>query len=103
LNLKQENILLFLDLERLPTWLTSIGRPGKWTAQDRQGIDIVAQTIRGPVFIQVKSSEAGAREFKFKHRNDHVKIRIVVLDIRLCDKRIYQLVMHEIQEGFKEL
>ncbi len=89
--------------DRWPQWLISVERPGKWTVQDRQGIDLVAQTIRGPVFIQIKSSEAGAREFKHEHRENHILIRVVVLDIRSRDKRIYQSVVHEMQTGYNEL
>jgi hypothetical protein len=41
-------------------------RTEKNSPDDCRGVDLVVETDRGPVFLQVKSSDAGARNFKRK-------------------------------------
>lgn len=62
-----------------PEWLLSIRRGTQ--KEDAQGIDGVASTDIGKIFIQIKSSEVGAQKFiKGPHfrRNKHIVIVVIL-------------------------
>lgn len=88
---------------RWPQWLKRIRKTDKWSREDMRGIDLVATTDRGPVLVQIKSSQGQARKFRFFHRKDHIPIMVIIADVRYPDEQIYQIVMHEIQTRYNEL
>ena len=53
---------------------------------DHQGIDIVARTDRGEIYLQIKSSSAGVRTFKRKRPN--CGIPCIVVTQNSSDRRI---------------
>lgn len=59
-----------------PAWYKGMSWATK--KEDQRGIDFIIHTIFGDIFVQIKSSEAGAIKFYRKRRN----FRIIVLIIK---------------------
>jgi hypothetical protein len=69
------------------TWIHSTRLATK--QEDARGIDVVAETPIGPLYIQVKSSPRGVRHYKSKRRKARVIIVIVTPEMeerKLRDK-----------------
>ena len=81
---------------RLPHWLTGWERQEKYSPADKHGVDFVFMTDIGKILIQVKSSEANAREFRWEHTGSG--IRVVVVDIRDSYLKTFGKAMKEIAD-----
>jgi len=104
----EEIVLEAFDSERekatWPEWLYDCEYSEAYSKSDQNGIDFAFMTDKGPVFVQIKSSEAGARKFEKadRYRKNHIKIRVVVVDVRNTLHDIYLKVLSEISSGRNE-
>ena len=60
-----------------PLWYKGISQATK--KEDRKGIDFIIHTLFGNVFVQIKSSETGAKKFLKKRQNQHRNIILLVI------------------------
>ena len=61
-----------------PWWITNVRM--STVAEDHRGIDVVVETSDyGDLYLQVKSSLRGAKEFRSKSRSVRVDIEVVVV------------------------
>lgn len=58
--------------------------------EDARGIDVVAETPIGPLYIQVKSSHCGAHRYKRKRRK--ARVIIVIIEPEMSDVKIREKV-----------
>jgi hypothetical protein len=76
----EERLLRCLEnCPSLPQWVQSIRRASQ--KEDGRGIDLVCNTNYGKLYLQVKSSFAGAAEFCMKKRKCHTLVVVVNNDI----------------------
>ena len=77
-----------------PTWYKGIS----WTTKkdDRKGIDFIVHTVFGDIFIQIKSSEAGAKKFLKKTRNFRILLLVIKSDYK--EEEIRKISFTAIQE-----
>lgn len=60
-----------------PDWYNGVSKATN--EQDQKGIDFIIHTIFGNIFVQIKSSEAGAKKFLNKLRNQNFRIVVLVI------------------------
>ena len=60
-----------------PDWYNGISKATK--EQDQKGVDFIIHTAFGNIFIQIKSSEIGAKKFLNKPRNQNFRIIVLVI------------------------
>ena len=60
-----------------PSWYKGISWATK--KEDQKGIDFIIHTAFGDVFVQIKSSETGAKKFLKKRQNQHRNIILLVI------------------------
>ena len=71
----------------LPEWLRFWQHAKKYSRMDVAGIDFVFMTDVGPIFVNIKSSVANARNFN--HKNDKKRIVPVVVNVCHTHEKIY--------------
>lgn len=85
----EERVLVAADLASTEfSWLQSCRLATK--AEDSRGIDVVASTAIGPLYIQVKSSHHGVRHYKQKRRK--ARVIIVIIDPLMSDEKVWRKV-----------
>ena len=77
-----------------PDWLKGISKATK--EEDQKGIDFIIHTASGNVFVQIKSSEAGANIFK-KRKSRNLRIIILVIKIDYDEEKIRNISFPAIQ------
>ena len=60
-----------------PNWYNGVSKAT--TEQDQRGIDFIIHTSFGNIFVQIKSSEMGAKKFLNKPRNQNFRIVVLVI------------------------
>lgn len=60
-----------------PDWYNGVSKATN--EQDQKGIDFIIHTIFGNIFVQIKSSETGAKKFLNKLRNQNFRIVVLVI------------------------
>ena len=79
-----------------PTWYKGIS----WTTkkEDRKGIDFIVHTVFGDIFVQIKSSEAGAKKFLKKPKNKNFRIIFLVIKNDYDEENIRSISFSAMQE-----
>lgn len=86
----EERALLAL-LHQLPPWIRTVR--AATDVEDSRGIDIVVETVHiGDLYIQIKSSRNGARQYRRKRRKP--KVIIVVIDSAMDERKIRAKMMN---------
>ena len=86
-----------------PLWYKGISQATK--KEDRKGIDFIIHTLFGNVFVQIKSSETGAKKFLKKRQNQHRNIILLVIKGYYSEETIRYisfLAIEEKIESFKK-
>ena len=60
-----------------PDWYNGISKATM--DQDQKGIDFIIHTAFGDIFVQIKSSEAGAKKFLNKLRTNNFRIVVLII------------------------
>jgi len=60
-----------------PHWYKGVSRGT--AEQDQNKIDCVVHTVFGDIFVQIKSSQAGANKFLNKIKKQHIKIVLLII------------------------
>lgn len=71
--------LLAADWKKRPAWLGEVRLATR--AEDRAGVDLVAASDVGPLYVQVKSSNDGRRRYELRGRRCFM-VEVVVAPVR---------------------
>ena len=78
-----------------PDWYNGISKATM--EQDQKGIDFIIHTAFGNIFIQIKSSEIGAKKFLNKLRNKNFRIIVLVIKNDYDEENIRSISFSAIQ------
>lgn len=78
-----------------PAWFKDISKSTK--EDDQRGIDFIVQTTSGNIFIQIKSSEYGARKF-IRNKKKNLRILVLVIKTNYHEEEIRSLSFSAMQE-----
>lgn len=76
-----------------PGWLLDVKRAPLWL--DRRGVDVIVLTDVGELYLQIKSSQAGAKKFRKKKRS--LMVETVVIGPDDLDNEVKQRLVEAIQ------
>jgi len=94
---KETRVLAACKPENFPKWLSDVR--AATAEEDKRGIDLVAFTDIGSIFIQVKSSRTGKKRFQETHR---VNIGIIIVRDGDSDDAIWRKLNGEIGRLYSE-
>lgn len=69
--------------------------------EDNKGIDLVAITAIGPLYIQVKSSYSQARRYRLKRRK--ARVGVVIIDPEMSDEKVRRKVREALCVQYKHI
>lgn len=86
--------------ERLPKWIRSVRLAT--SREDARGIDLVIETeLIGPLYVQIKSSQYGARMYRTKKRR--ARTVIVVVPEHMPDSKLREKLLGAIHFTRREI
>lgn len=87
----ERRVLAALTRPDRPAWIVKVRRARR--GENRSGVDVVVDTDVGRVFLQVKSSVAGAQKWRRDHAWDDRPIGIVIAGPAAGDAVVYGRVL----------
>lgn len=90
----EARVLAALHREDRPVWIESARFATR--EEDHAGVDVVVATTEGELLLQVKSSQTGARQWRWERRKRGLPvdtIGLVVVAHDDCDERVFGKVL----------